>query len=84
MLELQNIHQQLLEPLNSPASRDDDIINEEDAACDICRGEDSEDGDDLLFCDGCNLCVHLSCYGLEDLPPDSWYCMRCEYAYGEK
>ncbi|VDL77879.1 unnamed protein product [Nippostrongylus brasiliensis] len=75
-----NIHRKLLEPLHSPSSRADDA--DEEAACDICRAIDSEPDDEMVFCDGCNLCVHMSCYGLPELPPDEWLCMKCKLSFG--
>ncbi|PIO62961.1 PHD-finger [Teladorsagia circumcincta] len=75
-----NIHRKLLEPLHSPSSRIED--GDEEAACDICLAVDSEPDDEMVFCDGCNLCVHMSCYGLQELPPDEWLCMKCRLCYG--
>ncbi|CAD6188399.1 unnamed protein product [Caenorhabditis auriculariae] len=72
-----NIHEMLLRPLHSPASRDTNLVDDE-ASCDICRYRDSEPDDEMVFCDGCNVCVHMSCYGLEDLPQDEWLCMKCQ------
>ncbi|KAK6056455.1 PHD-finger [Cooperia oncophora] len=76
-----NIHRKLLEPLHSPSSRIED--GDEEAACDICSAVDSEPDDEMVFCDGCNLCVHMSCYGLQELPPDEWLCMKCRLCFGE-
>ncbi|KAK6027896.1 PHD-finger, partial [Ostertagia ostertagi] len=75
-----NIHRKLLEPLHSPSSRIED--GDDEAACDICLAIDSEPDDEMVFCDGCNLCVHMSCYGLQELPPDEWLCMKCRLCYG--
>ncbi|KAK5982067.1 PHD-finger [Trichostrongylus colubriformis] len=75
-----NIHRKLLEPLHSPSSRIED--GDDEAACDICLAVDSEPDDEMVFCDGCNLCVHMSCYGLQELPPDEWLCMKCLLCYG--
>lgn len=75
-----NIHLKLLEPLHSPSSRVEDA--DEEAACDICRAIDSEPDDEMVFCDGCNLCVHMSCYGLQELPPNEWMCMKCRLSFG--
>ncbi|KAK6743745.1 hypothetical protein RB195_010814 [Necator americanus] len=75
-----NIHKKLLEPLHSPSSRLGEF--DEEAACDICRAFESEPDDEMVFCDGCNLCVHMSCYGLQVLPPGEWLCMKCRFCFG--
>ncbi|KAA0196496.1 PHD finger protein rhinoceros [Fasciolopsis buskii] len=50
---------------------------DENAKCDVCLSV-SEDGNELVFCDGCFLCVHQACYGIPSLPEGSWICRRCE------
>ncbi|VDP40285.1 unnamed protein product [Heligmosomoides polygyrus] len=47
-----------------------------------CYKIDSEPDDEMVFCDGCNLCVHMSCYGLQELPPNEWMCMKCRLSFG--
>lgn len=37
------------------------IEYDEDVICDVCRSPDSEDGNDMVFCDKCNICVHQVC-----------------------
>lgn len=34
------------------------IEYDEDVICDVCRSPDSEEGNDMVFCDQCNICVH--------------------------
>ncbi|VDD82588.1 unnamed protein product [Mesocestoides corti] len=51
---------------------------DENARCDICQSYDGEDGNELVFCDGCLICVHQACYGVPHLPEGSWLCRRCE------
>ncbi|XP_019504926.1 PREDICTED: protein Jade-3 isoform X5 [Hipposideros armiger] len=34
------------------------IEYDEDVICDVCRSPDSEEGNDMVFCDKCNVCVH--------------------------
>ena len=36
-------------------------------------GED----DEIVFCDGCDVQVHLSCYGLKRVPKGKWLCQGC-------
>ncbi|CAL8069851.1 unnamed protein product [Calicophoron daubneyi] len=51
---------------------------DENARCDVCLSYEGEDGNELVFCDGCLLCVHQACYGITHLPEGSWICRRCE------
>lgn len=34
------------------------IEYDEDVICDVCRSPDSEEGNEMVFCDSCNICVH--------------------------
>ncbi|EEH55425.1 uncharacterized protein MICPUCDRAFT_18869, partial [Micromonas pusilla CCMP1545] len=49
-------------------------------ACHVC-GEEAPDhwraDDEILFCDGCDVQVHVSCYGLEGVPEGEWLCVGC-------
>ncbi|KAH8875546.1 Protein Jade-1 [Schistosoma japonicum] len=51
---------------------------DENARCDICLSFEGEDGNELVFCDGCFLCVHQACYGIIHIPEGSWMCRQCE------
>ena len=46
--------------------------------CDICCSELSEEGNELLLCDGCNVGVHRGCLGLVDVPEGEWFCESCQ------
>ena len=52
---------------------DDDIV------CDVCRSPESETDNEMVFCDGCNICVHQACYGIERVPEGSWLCGTCAH-----
>lgn len=42
------------------------IEYDEDVVCDVCRSPEGEDGNEMVFCDKCNVCVHqVSNYGLK-------------------
>lgn len=32
----------------------------------------------IVFCGNCNIPVHQSCYGIEQLPEGDWICYNCE------
>nr|KAF6492292.1 jade family PHD finger 3 [Molossus molossus] len=53
------------------------IEYDEDVICDVCRSPDSEEGNDMVFCDKCNICVHQACYGILKVPKGSWLCRSC-------
>lgn len=53
------------------------IEYDEDVVCDVCRSPDSEEGNEMVFCDKCNLCVHQACYGIQRIPTGSWVCRTC-------
>ena len=38
---------------------------------------DSEDGNEMVFCDKCDICVHQACYGVQTIPEGSWLCRPC-------
>ncbi|XP_054644649.1 protein Jade-3 isoform X3 [Dunckerocampus dactyliophorus] len=53
------------------------IEYDEDVVCDVCRSPDSEEGNDMVFCDKCNICVHQACYGIVKVPVGNWLCRTC-------
>ncbi|PIK41560.1 hypothetical protein BSL78_21587 [Apostichopus japonicus] len=53
------------------------IEYDEDICCAVCRAPDSEDGNEMVFCDKCDICVHQACYGVIKIPEGSWMCRCC-------
>ncbi|KAG9452783.1 hypothetical protein H6P81_005687 [Aristolochia fimbriata] len=54
---------------------DDGII------CSVCNSTDGDPSDPIVFCDGCDLMVHASCYGnplIQAIPEGDWFCARCK------
>lgn len=49
------------------------IEYDENVICDVCRSPDSEDGNEMVFCDSCNICVHQACYGITVIPEGKCY-----------
>ena len=45
---------------------------EQNEKCDVCLGEDDDEGDEIVMCDQCNVAVHQKCYGrdIKDGVPD--------------
>ncbi len=60
------------------ASTPPDYKTNEDAPCCVCNVPWVEPENDIVFCDGCNLCVHQACYGVKEIPEGSWYCKSCQ------
>uniref|UniRef100_A0A2K6V193 Jade family PHD finger 2 n=1 Tax=Saimiri boliviensis boliviensis TaxID=39432 RepID=A0A2K6V193_SAIBB len=53
------------------------IEYDEDVVCDVCRSPEGEDGNEMVFCDKCNVFVHQACYGIIKVPTGSWLCRTC-------
>ncbi|MBN3302573.1 JADE2 ligase, partial [Amia calva] len=53
------------------------IEYDEDVVCDVCRSPEGEDGNEMVFCDKCNICVHQACYGILKVPLGNWLCRTC-------
>jgi hypothetical protein len=45
--------------------------------CAICFSDETQDDNTLVFCTTCGLVVHQACYGIETVPDDDWFCVRC-------
>src|SRR5699024_9655543 len=48
--------------------------------CDICALSSYTSENDLIYCDGCNLCVHQECYGVPLIPEGFWLCRKCLFS----
>ena len=42
----------------------------DDIACEVCH--ETENGEQMLLCDGCDDGYHTECVGLQDIPKDEW------------
>ncbi|GAB2278065.1 hypothetical protein Dimus_012762 [Dionaea muscipula] len=62
-------------------SEEKDVNEDEDGIlCAICESTDGDPLDPIVFCDGCNLMVHSTCYGnplAKGVPDGDWFCARC-------
>ncbi|XP_063407803.1 PHD finger protein 14-like isoform X2 [Mytilus trossulus] len=57
---------------------------DDNAVCDVCKDIVEEENNEMIFCDGCNLCVHQACYGVQVIPEGNWYCKTCVAAVKPK
>lgn len=57
---------------------DEGIEHRSDTTCDVCGLLDGEPGNEMVFCDGCDTCVHQICYGVKEIPEGDWFCQSCE------
>ena len=53
---------------------------EEHSVCDVCKEEDSEEDQGLIFCDWCNKGYHAECHDpkLTTIPEGDWICFNCK------
>ena len=49
----------------------------EDVLCQVCMNGESSDHDQILYCDRCNIAVHQSCYGVQEVPEGDFFCELC-------
>ena len=57
-------------------------IYDSDDYCLVCRYEDYEIGDAIIYCGLCSISLHLSCYGLEEVDKKKdFVCNNCK-AFG--
>ena len=40
----------------------------EDALCAVCGGGESEEPNEIVFCERCELATHQDCYGVTEVP----------------
>ncbi|ROW02244.1 hypothetical protein VSDG_02483 [Cytospora chrysosperma] len=50
---------------------------EEEEVCAVCSKPDSRSGNQIIFCDNCDLAVHQKCYGVARIPRGDWFCKDC-------
>lgn len=62
---------------------DHDVVEEEDDSfCCICQDYNASSADPFVYCDRCNICVHVQCYGIPlsiRIPTSEFICSRCQY-----
>ncbi|CAI0440849.1 unnamed protein product [Linum tenue] len=67
------------------------IVSEEEdedgILCAVCGSTDGDPSDPIVFCDGCDLMVHTTCYGaplINGVPEGDWFCAECSVPDGTK
>lgn len=57
---LEEFEQQCYDNMNHAIETEEGlgIEYDEDVVCDVCQSPDGEDGNEMVFCDKCNICVH--------------------------
>ncbi|KAJ8898584.1 hypothetical protein K2173_001481 [Erythroxylum novogranatense] len=61
-------------------SREEDDDYDDGILCAICQSTDGDPADPIVFCDGCDLMVHTTCYGnplIKGIPEGDWFCTQC-------
>lgn len=54
------------------------------AICAVCNDGEVAPGNQILFCEGCNVAVHQMCYGIDRVPEGDYYCIPCRYLGRDK
>ena len=49
----------------------------EEEVCHVCCEGTSVDGNNIVYCEQCNVPVHQLCYGVKTLPEGPWLCTPC-------
>ncbi|KAB1216378.1 NuA3 HAT complex component NTO1 [Morella rubra] len=55
-------------------------VDDDGIVCAICQSTDGDPSDPIVFCDGCDLMVHATCYGnplVKGIPDGDWFCTQC-------
>ena len=48
--------------------------------CCVCSDDKCISNNLIVFCDGCNVAVHMDCYGIMNVSANTeWFCRRCEF-----
>jgi hypothetical protein len=50
---------------------------DEDLLCQVCFNGSTEEGNEIIICDRCEVAVHQACYGVRIIPKGDWYCSPC-------
>ena len=51
---------------------------DQDLLCAVCGQAHSEEPNQIVFCEMCDLAVHQKCYGISEIPEGDWLCWPCK------
>jgi len=51
---------------------------DQDLLCSVCGQGHSEEPNQIVFCEMCDLAVHQRCYGVAQIPEGEWLCWPCK------
>lgn len=51
---------------------------DQDLLCSVCGQGHSEEPNQIVFCEMCDLAVHQRCYGIKEIPEGEWLCWPCK------
>ncbi|TRY73584.1 hypothetical protein TCAL_03368, partial [Tigriopus californicus] len=75
---MEELERQCFDKIHSTLKSNEEADEQDDSViCDVCRSPDSEDANEMVFCDQCNICVHQACYGITSIPSGQWHCRTC-------
>ncbi|KAK0715775.1 origin recognition complex subunit 4 C-terminus-domain-containing protein [Lasiosphaeris hirsuta] len=63
--------------LATAVEEEEDDEDEDDEVCAICSKPDSKRGNEIVFCDNCDLAYHQKCTDLPVVPEGDWICRNC-------
>uniref|UniRef100_A0A7N0RBQ5 Protein Jade-1 n=1 Tax=Kalanchoe fedtschenkoi TaxID=63787 RepID=A0A7N0RBQ5_KALFE len=75
------------EHLNQVDNCGGECESEDGIICEICQSTDGDPSDPIVFCDGCELMVHATCYGnplIKGIPDGDWFCHKCDFFEAER
>ncbi|KAM7278982.1 hypothetical protein ACFE04_006116 [Oxalis oulophora] len=68
-----------IDPVESIFEEENDD-DDDGIVCAVCQSTDGDPTDQIVFCDGCDIMVHQSCYGdplTNGVPDGDWFCKQC-------
>ncbi|KAK3390935.1 origin recognition complex subunit 4 C-terminus-domain-containing protein [Podospora didyma] len=63
--------------IGESGTEESDDDEEDGEVCSICAKPDSVPGNEIVFCEICDMAVHQKCYGLAVIPEGDWICRNC-------